>query len=444
MCGASHGRVTARICVVLCLSCLASCVEHGELAEAMPRERETINVAASGRAPIDVLVVMDDSCYVPTYQPRVAAAIRRLTAALDAAAGDADLRFGVVTTSLGTANVSTGLICPDYRGELQTHGCADLTDDYLVNGVDAYTGERITNYTGTLDEALRCMVNVDVAGCGIEQPFEAMRIALETPGFLRPEADLVVLLVSNEDDTSASTPAYFTNLFAEPGGADFLRFRHGVICDPDEPDTAGIKTGCRSREDSAYLHPVARYVDFLRGLKSDPSRITIGGIFGPPSPVEVVALTTPTGLPYVDLTTTCRDPDGEPTGDALPAVRLAELVGAFGDRGAASSVCGREYPVLDAIGALALDSSTRAACFAEAVADSSAAPGFQPMCEVELIVTGLDPLPVGACRGETSPLCWQIALDSEQCPDGGHYGVELVGSAPLPAHTRVRATCDVE
>jgi len=425
------------------LFCLASCVDHGDLAEGMPRKRETVDVAASGRAAIDMLAVIDDSCFVPVYQPRVASQMSRLTTALDAGAPEADLRFGVVTTSLGTANVQAGLICPDDQGKLQTSGCAGLTDDYLVDGVDAFTGERVTNYSGSLDEALRCMVDIDVSGCGVEQPLEAMRIALEAPGFLRPGADLVVLIVTNEDDTSVSSPAYFYNLLAAAGGLDFQRFRYGVICDPDEPDTAGIKTGCRSREDSPYLHPVAEYVDFLRGLKADPSRITIGGIFGPPSPVEVIDVPVPGGT-MVDLQTSCRDPDGERSADGLPAVRLAELVASFGERGVASSVCGRDYPELEEIGDLALGSAMRRGCFAKPVADTSSAPGLQPLCEVELDIDGRDPVPVDACSGGTSPLCWHVALDAAACPDGGHYRVELVGSAPLPAHARLRATCDVD
>lgn len=246
------------------------------------------------------------------------------------------------------------------------------------------------------------------------------------------------MLVTNEDDTSVSNPHYFDHLLDDPGGGDFSRFRYGVICDPDAPDTLGRKTGCRSREDSPYLHPIGEYVDFLRSLKPDPARITIAGIYGDPSPVEVVAGPA--------LVATCRDPDGDRTADGEPAVRLADLVSAFGDRAVTSSVCGRDYPALDALGELALRSATRRGCFARPIADtSSVAPGLQPDCEVDVTLDGFDPVPVPACRAGTSALalCWRIAIDPTACPDGEHDRLELAGPGPNPAHLRIRATCDV-
>jgi hypothetical protein len=196
--------------------------------------------------------------------------------------------------------------------------------------------------------------------------------------------------------------------------------------------------GVVEAEATLYYQTASReYVDFLRTLKADSARITIAGIYGPPSPVEV---TTGPGL-----VATCRDPDGDRTADGLPAVRLNELVSAFGDRGISSSVCGRDYPELDTIGELALSSATRRGCFARPVADtSSVTAGLQPECEVDMTLDGFDPVPVPPCRSGTPALCWQIAIDPFTCPGGGHDRLELTGPGPNPAHMRIRATCDVD
>jgi len=78
---------------------------------------------------------------------------------------------------------------------------------------DSITGcPRCRNYFGeSLEDALRCISAIGTFGCGFEQPLEAMKKALEpantaNSGFLRHDAFLTVLLITNEDDCSASDP----------------------------------------------------------------------------------------------------------------------------------------------------------------------------------------------------------------------------------------------
>jgi hypothetical protein len=57
--------------------------------------------------------------------------------------------------------------------------------------------------------------------------------------------------------------------------SSFRCSRFGVTCDvggatSDEMNVSGLKEGCHSNEQSAYLDPVAPIARFVRGLKANP------------------------------------------------------------------------------------------------------------------------------------------------------------------------------
>lgn len=74
------------------------------------------------------------------------------------------------------------------------------------------------NFTGNLAEVVGCMLDVGTSGCAYTHPLQAARVALtasaapENVGFLRPDADLLVVFVGAEDDCSAAPN---TSLFAD-------------------------------------------------------------------------------------------------------------------------------------------------------------------------------------------------------------------------------------
>jgi hypothetical protein len=249
------------------------------------------------------------------------------------------LHIGVISTDVGVEGIEIqGCSTSGDDGILQRTprigGCRPPTDPYISDVVLA-DGARSRNYTGDLANEIACIVPLGVGGCQIEQPLEAIRRALDgrhaaNIGFLRDDARLAVVLITDEDDCSLSDP---TILGEHTPPTSFSCFQHGVRCEPDDATTRGEKSGCVPRADSSYLGDVGMYVAFLSGLKADPADITVVEIAGNPDPVVVGDSLL--GAPQ--LQSSCR---GE-LGDAVPAIRLRSFVNAFG--GGAASICASDF-----------------------------------------------------------------------------------------------------
>ncbi len=295
---------------------------------------------------VDLLFVIDDSGSMAEEQASLAEwAQDALFGVLEIDEGTPlNLHVAVVSTDMGAGpfDISSCEGTGD-QGVFQDEGdgvCATPSDPYIID-IDDGAGGRVTNYTGTLAESFGCIAGLGVQGCGFEQPLEAMKRALDgsnaaNTGFLREDALLAVVLVSDEDDCSVSD----TNLFdpsqselSDPLGplTSFRCFEFGVVCDDDDPRTPGAKQNCHSREDSAYLTPVSEYADFLKSLKADPTMVVAAAITGTAGPVEVT--TSDDGNPT--LAPSC----SSMLGQAYPAVRLQEFVESFPDRHKFSTIC---------------------------------------------------------------------------------------------------------
>ena len=150
---------------------------------------------------------------------------------------------------------------------------------------------------GQLAETFACIAHLAPDGCGFEQPLEAMRTALTTDyptnaGFLRPDAMLMVVLVTDEDDCSAADDSLFDSSQHElddPLGqyGSFRCFDLAVTCAEDNR-IIGAKTDCQVNDTSPYLFPVQRYVDVLIQLKGDPGMVLVAAMSGESGPVEVI------------------------------------------------------------------------------------------------------------------------------------------------------------
>lgn len=252
--------------------------------------------------------------------------------------GQPDLHVAFTSTDVDVSPLSVPGCSTDVEdGRFQvgdgTTTCP-IDGTYLIDRDDG-NGGRTTNYTGSFVDAFTCAARLGNQGCGFEQPLEAMRRALdgrypEHAGFLRDDALLLVVFITDEDDCSV----FDVNLFGDPNAGigsplgprtSFRCFEFGVACDPDDPRTFGGKTGCESREDSAYITPVADYADFLRALKPDPAMVMLAGIYGPVGPVEVGP--DPIMAEFPALMPTCAAPGTNV--EASPPIRLAQLSDQF-------------------------------------------------------------------------------------------------------------------
>jgi hypothetical protein len=202
-----------------------------------------------------------------------------------------------------------------------------------------------------LASAFSTIANVGSVGCAFPQPLEAAKRALSSTaaahqGFLRDGATLVILFVAASDDCSL---AHSTLL-----GPDTTTFgplkpfrcnRFGHVCETGGADSSlmnqiGVKGMCSSNESSAYLSPVAAYVTYFHGLKSDPNQVVVAAIAGPSTPYEVELRTPPgggTANPAVAHSCSFTAPTAIVVGD--PDVRLLEFLDGFPNRSTSTAIC---------------------------------------------------------------------------------------------------------
>ncbi|MGE0870785.1 MAG: hypothetical protein AB7P03_19620 [Kofleriaceae bacterium] len=314
---------------------------------------------------LDVLFVVDDSSGMLSKQQKLAAGIWELFERLEAFNGDGlpDLHVGVISSDVGTrgtdgisaGSIGTpgmgGCIGSGKAGILQTTGAPVLGT--FITDTREPDGSRRTNYTGELADVVGQMVMLGEGGCGFEQPLQAMRLALdgnvENAGFLRSDAALAVVFITDEDDCSI---AHASLLGSDPALGPLQSFRctrFGVTCDdggetPDEMNELGAKSGCRSNANSPFLVDVGTYVGFLKSLKSDPSLIVVAGLFGDTSPVHVEAR-VPTGssssIPALAHSCSVMGSQGVEVAD--PGIRLKTLFDGFPGHQAVHSICRGDF-----------------------------------------------------------------------------------------------------
>ncbi len=313
---------------------------------------------------VDLLIVMDNSGTMIEEQAKIQDRLSDLESALRGSGlALPDIHIGVVSTDLGAGgfNLHTcnnppegddgTLLVPagcglggglnyvvdveptgctiqrDGTGQCTSHDCTqqDCADGTL--GQDSLTGcPRCRNWGGTtLADSVSCLVGLGGQGCGFEQPLEAMRLALDNhpdnSGFFRPDALLAVLLVTDEDDCSASDTGLFDPDDSSLGPINSFRcFQYGVSCDINDPTHTGVRHQCEPLTGpQAMLYEVNEYVSFLHGIK-DPGRIVVAAIAGPFSGDVTVVEDTQMGWLEVDPSCSVND------GSATPGVRLKSFV----------------------------------------------------------------------------------------------------------------------
>ena len=159
---------------------------------------------AGGCQKMDIVLVVDDSASMGSKQMLLsgthAATIDTLNAFRTRSGGLLDYRIGVTSTDTFRASLASG----GQGGFVTTPATACLA------GPSRAWLERTDANTAA---ALSCRASLGISGSGTERPLEALRLALTTrqadqnAGFLRDDALLAFLIVTDEDDSSAVTPS---------------------------------------------------------------------------------------------------------------------------------------------------------------------------------------------------------------------------------------------
>jgi hypothetical protein len=388
----------ATIISVVCLAIASACINR-EVAEITPDQskEQFHNIPIELNRDVDILFVIDDSGSMEAEQTSLALNFHKFINVLETIEGGLpNVHIGVISTDLGTGpfnNCSAGK-----NGRLQTAprpGCTvSPPAGSFISNVKLADGERQTNYpeAQTLADTFSCIARLGTEGCGFEQPLEAMRLALNGSnpnnlGFLRDDAYLAVIFITDEDDCSTENTQMFDpsqNSADEPLGflAGFRCFEFGVACEPDDPRQLGVKENCIPRPDSPYMFDPGEYIQFLQDLKGGDDLLILAGIIGVPSPVRVEL--NGAGQPAVKKS--CGESPTDGNSGAVPALRVESVLDAFPQQSTKTSICDPDLSgALDVIAQL-LKKKLGTPCLIGAVADADPdQSGLQPTCEVSLV-----------------------------------------------------------
>jgi hypothetical protein len=510
-------RTTMRIAIAGCAlvattACLAPPVESPDT---RVTQQTAVNVDQSTQREVDLLFMIDDSSSMLAMQTELKAKIDQLLAVFDQLARPTDgkdakfvdLHIGVVTSDFGagtgdhpTAAQPTG--CggcgpsgsgpggPGTGGHLialgKEHdpGCAaPVGVPFIKFDFDPKNASANNLPTGQdLKTTFRCMASVGAGGCGFEHQLESVYAALhnnvDNAGFLRDDAVLAVVLVTNEDDGSAPPDSSFYDLCDASAGPHntFRQTMYGVECgDPPAQVAAMSSLGrpltCQplpnaNPSTSAREYDVSRYVNYFTATKQ------AGGVKDhPQEDVILFALDAPT-TPFTianaiangDGTQSDCDPatnsqcgvvlkhscvnQAQPGFFGDPPVRIHAVVDAVAQAGHAAEapICGDDLTqppdytkALQTIGQLI---TTRPP---DGCVDGLFADVDNPDCVVEDLPPGGKPVEIERCDklpANTFP-CWHLKPSTDCKNSPQHVGVTIERNGVQPAQgTRANVYCE--
>jgi hypothetical protein len=209
--------------------------------------QETVDVFFQEPAErVDILIVVDNSGSMAPYQRSLGDNFNAfIQFFIDA---NVDYHIAITTTTIQK---------PEYTDQIPQ--CTQTLINEIPNAGHIVNGTVITSNTPDADLVFRDLVNVGVCGAGFEMGLEAARLAL-TPellttvnsGFIREQAELSVIFVSDEEDVSPFPVNEYIN---ELRGVKGQRSREAINA---SSLTVIEPAAC---ENAAGSSPGARYVD---------------------------------------------------------------------------------------------------------------------------------------------------------------------------------------
>jgi len=416
---------------------LWACVSH-PLAQPTPEPRQVteayINVAPMRH--LDLLFMVDNSLSMKPKQDKMKAQFPRLIDALRDPSDQTlpDLRIAIVDSDLGAGDSIQCHNPPTFgdMGKFQMRDAEKCGANPDAKWLE-YTKNQPINFTGDVSQVFGCLAgNVGVNGCGFEHQLAALEWAFYLADnkaqldFLRPEAYLGIVLLTDEDDCSAPPD---TRMFKNPmrneagglgcttrghqcGGANLTYPTTSPVSFPYESCSARTDATCDSSVDTTgptdcnplmNVAQLAAEVKQLKGAEAD-DKILVAAIYGTPRPGDATARpykidVVPNQMPdapiaqVYDYWPICYDPDFMPAGSgfdrtaadhgATGGLRIKAFLDEFkpGNR-LAYSICESDFgPAMGGIGK-ALTNMMRNLCVPFKLADADEEPGVQGDCRV--------------------------------------------------------------
>ena len=371
-------------------------------------ERQTFRLSFNRK--VDLLFMVDDSSSMAPFQAKMRARLPDFMDVLvDPVTGLLpDLHVAVVSSSLGGgawSNVNqcaAGVHPGDDGGKFQqgpggAHGAGCSMLHPGANFLDTGNGTAAdaANFDGDIRDAFQCMALLGDDGCGFEAPFASIYRALQKAadpadpdnggGFLRDDAILAIVMLTNEDDCSVRgdslllTPG--VNSVSDPTGLGaFASYRcneFGHLCNGqppphDAPASTVTLEGCVSAENDGKTDPrvfspdgrpdpteghlwptVAEFSAYLHQLKPNPDDVLIAAIAGPTFDRDGRSLYRVSGqpnpaaggelVPFVEHSCLSASADAGSPAYADPAVRIEQLTYSFGANGIFFPICADDF-----------------------------------------------------------------------------------------------------
>lgn len=388
------------------MTALAGCdlreFHHGSMTDSDPTTSGLSTTSDSGTGSVatsrkvDLVFIVDDTGTMGDAQGRLASIMAPLIDQIEGDPGQ-DWRIGVTTTDTGNPGCVRASSAP---GQLLMSSCLGRLDDFnfldqvsdacedhcslstfevLPTSTDVEpvprvhpwleVGGGLRNVVDDPREVASCMVPRGLVGCGFEAPLEALFAFItgaqtegnENYGFLREDAHLVVVFVTDETDCSAQDQTIFSTqraLWADPADrapTSAVCWNGGTRCEGDPSslschaaDYASDGTPAESPDD-AVLYPLSRYRDVLEHVAAQKSdfgaRVATFAIAGVPTDfhetghLEFVHDGSETDLFY-GIASVC---DSEEL-VAIPPVRILEVLADQGPvANYAFSICNSDY-----------------------------------------------------------------------------------------------------
>jgi hypothetical protein len=332
------------------------------------------------------------------------------------------------------------------RAPLAAPGCAP-PDGRFIRDVARADGGRDRNYSGSLAETFACIAQVGPDGCGFEQHLLAIARALdgsvpENAGFLRKDAFLAIVILSDEDDCSAREPGLMFGPDSPAMGpfSDWRCAEHGWTCGGQKMSRSPASyQSCEPAEGSPYLFHPQQVADVIRSLKDDPERIMVATIIGPSTPVR-------TGMDAMNrfgLLPSCTN--GEQNAEPMP--RIQYFADKVSRHSTPVSICNDDLSTGLTQIAERLRRLIEKTCLAAPPLDidGNAGNGLQADCTVQerpaRPAAGDSSRVIPRCPGPGGGPCWNLVEDRAGCMVAGHrIDVDRQG-APAPEDTLLDVNC---
>jgi hypothetical protein len=540
------------------LPTLLACLDHPLKPvqyEAVQEGRE--GIALTVNKDVDIIFMIDDSGSMAEEQLALAENFGEFIRVLEQPGVEANYRIGITTSDKGNPLCPTTTKQPD-DGKFklstcrsrQSHftfntvppveafqvACADIcpyetieilptTTDQDQNASARPWVESIEGVTNigcayrpgsndceeiTTEEAFQCLGPMGIAGCGYEEQLEGVYRAVlraqndneDQYGFIRPNAILAVVLVSDEADGSLNRSVgniYDINgskVFWQDPDANFptsaVSWKAGVECVPIDGDglpyddcyaqhydfDRNVVPEERAAEE-AVLYPVSRYINQIQAIEDQKKQINpnqevlVAGILGVTSDYrygdEITYRNDPTDPQFVydfGIGAGCISQlvvEGleafQPK--AVPPVRQRDFVEHFVVGGDTNifSVCDQDYArALEAIARM-IEDQIRPACMPACVADMDpTTTDLEPSCVLEqespsTTGGGVERTIIPECEDqdgtmpEDADACYVMRTGDDMDPacieDGWNLEFQLFRAVPAPGGTSVSATCEL-